>query len=368
MNTVTINQPIVQLELFKASKRLNLSETYEAIPKEVSVTDPSIDWVNENIANPIEKSFQVAGQTYISEIAPAPIKDKKTNVYKSCFPDLREARIEYAIISLATKQAIDIDQDKENNKIFVLKTTYYQIQKEIVEAINKREGKNLKPHDCPYNVTGIKQALEVLKMTSIKVKNADGEGQYIFNRIKDVYLDQKTVCIELGNMITNYISSGDWRATDKDSILASKGKYELKLRVLFNLKFRYAEKASSFNPSLDYLIHYMDFIESPEKRTTLQRIEKILNKMPEVERIITHKIFEKRKLIGANFELYPAKEFISTMIDNNKRMKRLKTNLLDEEGKPLIEPIRSDFPSNSEYIKAKKEFDIEKGRALFDRK
>ena len=60
----------IQLELFQSTKRLNLSETYEAIPKEVSTTDPNINWVNDDIANSIEKSFSIDGQTFVSEIIP----------------------------------------------------------------------------------------------------------------------------------------------------------------------------------------------------------------------------------------------------------------------------------------------------------
>ena len=46
----------IQLELFQSSKRLNLSETYEAIPKDVSATDPAITWVSKEIANPVKKT------------------------------------------------------------------------------------------------------------------------------------------------------------------------------------------------------------------------------------------------------------------------------------------------------------------------
>ncbi len=98
---------------------------------------------------------------------------------------------------MASKQIMEIDSDKDNNKIFFLNTTYYQIQKEIINAINKHEGKNLKPSDCPYNVSHIKEALEVLKRADISVKNENGEGVYIFNRIKDIYIDNKKVVIEI---------------------------------------------------------------------------------------------------------------------------------------------------------------------------
>lgn len=58
----------VQLELFQSTKRLNLSETYEAIPKEVSLRDPALKWDNKYIANPIEKSFSIEGVTFFLQL------------------------------------------------------------------------------------------------------------------------------------------------------------------------------------------------------------------------------------------------------------------------------------------------------------
>ncbi len=358
----------IQLELFQSSKRLNLSETYEAIPKDVSATDPAITWINEYMAKPIEKPFSIGGQSFISEIIPAVIKDKKINDYKSVFPDLRESRIEYAIISLASKQIVDIGYDKKEKQIHLLKTTYYQIQKEIIDAINKRENKNLTPYDCPYNIPNIKEALEVLRKTTITVKDEHGEKQYIFSRIKDMYMDNKYVAIELGTMATDYINSGDWKATDKNSILASKGKYELKLRVLLNLKFRYATQGGHYNPSLTFLIHHLGFVEHKEKRITLQKITKIIENLHEVERVEVEKKYEGRKIVDAVFKIFPTKDFTSIMIENNKATKRTKEMIIDGEGIPIIEPMQSDFGSNSEFQKAKREYDINKGKHLFGKK
>lgn len=360
----------IQMELFQTTKRLNLSETYEAIPKEVSSNDPLIKWVSEHLAEPVEKTFSIDGKSYVSEISPANFKNKRTKHFQSYFPDLREARIEYTIISLATKQLIDINTDSENNKIFLLRTTYYQIQKEIVEAINKREGTKLKPNDCPYNTTSIREALEILKRTDITVKNHIGDYEYIFNRIKNIYMDNNRVVIELGNMITSYISSGDWSATDSYSILASRGKYELKLRVLLNMRFKYAsENGRPYSPSLNKIIHEIDFVENKQKRITLQKVVGILEKMHEVDKVVVDKKFEGRKIVDAILHIYPTTEFVGIMIENNKATKRTKTPLLDEEsGKPLVEPMRSDFHSSSEYQRAKHEYDVKKGKALFSRK
>jgi len=312
----------IQLQLFQTTKQLNLSETYEIIPKGVSKNEKSIVWANENIAEPVEKPFSINGKSFISEISPAIFKDRKTKKQQSHFPDLRENRIEYAIISLASKQIVNIDDDKENNKVFTLKTTYYRIQKEIIEAINVVERKNLKPRDCPYNITSIKEALKILKMTTITVVNEDGKNEFIFNRIKNIFLQENNVHIELGNMITNYISSGDWRATDSYSILASRGNYELKLRVLLNLKFRFASKNSPpYSPSLSLIISKIDFNESKEKRITLQKVVKIIEGMHEVE---VDRTIVDRKIVDAIIHIYPTDSFIETMIQNNKLTKRTK--------------------------------------------
>ena len=350
----------IQLELFQSTRRLNLSETYESIPKEISSTDPKIHWVNENIADPIEKIFTIDGKTFISEISPAIIKNRKKNIFQSCFPSLREARIEYAIISMASKKLVNISTDSEESKIFTLKTTYYQIQKEIIEAINKRGEKDLSPQDCPYNVTSIKEALEVLKKTNISIKNEKGDKEYVFNRIKDIYIDKHKVVVELGNMITNYVSSGDWRATDSHSILASKGKYELKIRVLLNLKFRYAQHGNSYSPSLSYLVEKLDFMEFENKRTTLQRVTQIIQKMHEVEKIEVEKKFEGRKITDAILHIYPTASFIQTMIENNKVTKRTQEVFPDEHGKILVNPMRSDFDSDTDYKEAKRYYDVQK--------
>ena len=359
----------IQLELFQSSKRLNLSETYEAIPKDVSPRDPDITWVSKEIANPIEKNFSIGGKNFIAEIIPATIKDKKVNgSYKSVFPNVRESRIEYAIISLASKKIVNIGYDKKENQIHLLKTTYYQIQKEIVDAINIREKKELKPNDCPYNTNSIKEALEVLRKTTITVKDEKGDKQYIFSRIKDIYMDNKHVAIELGTMATDYINSGEWKATDKNSILASKGSYELKLRVLLNLKFRYATQGAHYNPSLNFLINYLDFLQFKEKRTTLQRITKIIESMHEIEKVVVDKKYEGRKIIDAIFYIYPKQEFISMIIENNKAKKRTETAFLGEDDSLIIEPMKSDFISSSDFQKEKREYDIKKGKHLFNKK
>ncbi|PCK33675.1 hypothetical protein [Pseudoalteromonas piscicida] len=107
----------------------------------MSPNDPLITWINDGAAESVERPFTIDGKSFVAEISPANFKNKKSKKFQSHFPHLREARIEYVIISMASKQAMQVQSDSENNKVFYLKTTYYQIQKEIVNAINKVEDK-----------------------------------------------------------------------------------------------------------------------------------------------------------------------------------------------------------------------------------
>jgi len=64
--------------------------------------------------------------------------------------------------------------------------------------------------------------------------------------------------------------------------------------------------------------------------------------------------------------MYPTEEFIGTMIQNNKADKRAKEPLVLEDGSVLVEPIRSDFESSGDYQKAKRKYDVAKGKSLFE--
>jgi hypothetical protein len=63
----TSKRPI-QLNLFQSSQKLNLSETYEGILKDISKNEPRIKWINDNIAESVESPFNIRGNSYISEI------------------------------------------------------------------------------------------------------------------------------------------------------------------------------------------------------------------------------------------------------------------------------------------------------------
>lgn len=366
-NKTQIARPI-QLELFHSTKQLNLSEAYESIPKEISPQDSAIVWESDNLALPVERTFTVDGQTFVSEVKPAILRDPKTKKYKSIFPYFRELRLEYALISLASKQWLGVDYHNGEDPTYKLHLTYYQIQKEIVEAINQQDGTDLKPNDCPYNTSSIREGLKILKESTITVYDTSGKKEYGFNRIKDIYLDGNRTVIEFGTMISNYITRGDWNVADSQSILASKTYYTIKLKTLLNLKFRYAKRGAFYNPSLSHLVEKIGFREYKSKRETIRKMTLLIESLTEVERVEVLPKKDGRKIIGAVFHIFPSASFVQSMIEANKLNKRAKNALVSsDEEHVLIEPMDNEYASHTEYLEAKRKYDIAKGKILHAR-
>ena len=356
----------IQLELFRSTKQLNLSGVYESIPKEIAPKDAAIVWESENIALPIEKSFSVDGQTFVSEIKPATLKTGKGKTYKSHFPYFRELRIEYALISLASKQWLGVDYHDGTEPTYNLQVTFYKIQKEIVEAINEQEGRDLKPNDCPYNTTSLHEGLKILKESSYTVYDASGRKEYSFNRIKDFYRNGDKLIIELGSMICGYISRGDWNVADAYSILASKTYYTMKLKTLLNMKFRYARRGSFYNPSFSLLAEKIGFGEYANKRDAIRKMKQLLESLSEIEYVLIETKKEGRKVVDAVFQIAPSNQFVDSIIEANKLNRRAKDALISPDGESvLIEPLESDFRSRTDYEKAKREYDTKKGQMLY---
>lgn len=356
----------IQLELFHSTKQLNLSEAYESIPKEVAPTDTGIVWESENIALPIEKSFSVDGHTFVSEIKPATLKIGKGKAYRSHFPYFRELRIEYALISLASKQWLGVDYHSSSEPTYKLQLTFYQIQKEIVEAINEQEGRDLKPNDCPYNTTSLHEGLKILKESTYTVYDASGKKEYSFNRIKDFYRHGDKLIIELGSMICGYISRGDWNVADAYSILASKTYYTMKLKTLLNMKFRYARRGSFYNPSFSLLAEKIGFGEYANKRDAIRKMKQLLEGLSEVEYVLMETKKEGRKVVDAVYQIAPSDQFIDSIIEANRLNRRAKDAIISADGSTaLIEPLESDFKSRRDYERAKREYDTKKGQLLY---
>lgn len=166
-------------------------------------------------------------------------------------------------------------------------------------------------------------------------------------------------------MISQYISSGEWKAADSDSLLASKSYYTMRLRALFNLRFRYASSGATYSPSLSFLVEKTNFHANKEKRITLQKMVTILEGMHEVSHVEVEKKLQGRKILDAILHIHPSDSFIQTMIANNRLTKRTQDALILDEHTALIEPLPSDYDNERDYRKAQDAYRVARGKHLY---
>ena len=133
---------------------------------------------------------------------------------------------------------------------------------------------------------------------------------------------------------------------------------------MLNLKFRYASKGATYNPSLSYLVDKINFHEHKEKRITLQKVTKLLESMPEISEVVIEKKFDGRKIVDAILHIHPSQDFINTMIENNQLTKRTEKAFLVDDTL-MIEPLASESDSNGDYIRKKTAYDIARGKMLY---
>lgn len=374
---IVLRSTPIQLELFGSTRRLNLSKTYVNIPKEVDPNDPSVVWKTDYIALPIEKSFSIQGnsgeKTHICQIKPALILDPKTNEYKSKFPHFRELKIENALICLISKfwQSISYHGEGATGPVLRIELSVYQIQKEIIDAINTENNTNKRVKDCPFNFTDVMEGLTVLKETSNSVMDAETRKiSYKFNRIKDMYVNENTgrVIIEIGSIISEYIKNGEWDVVDSTSILAASNYYDLKVKTHLHMNFKFVKEGAYYHASFARLVEQYDFVEYDTVSQTIFKLKQLLLRQHEVDRVEVFSIKEGRKIVDAVFHIYGSESFTKTMIKSNKLRKRTRNALIEQEEEiVLLEPLEDDFSSTAEYHREKKKYDIAKGKILHAR-
>lgn len=363
----------VQLDLFK-TKKINLSALYTSMPLETMPKDERIQRDSDGNVKPdtIEETFTINKQAATLRKIPAIYKSHATKKTVVQFPYMREARVEQAINSILAKKQIDYDTDINNNTIFFLQLSLYAIRKEIVEAINKYEGKNLKVQDCPYKANDIKDALECLSGAGYVLEHPDFEDNgFKFSRIKDVYQNGENYTIEIGSFVSRSIKTGDWNVLEPSSLLASREFYEYRLKLLLYMNFRNARKEASFvfeghtykkpyTATLDFLCQKMQYGGYKQPSRIIQHIKKMAKGISEIDEILVTPVKQGRTItMASKIHIVPSDSFVNSVIENNILSRRSKEQRYVIDGTQqeyYIEPLRSEFESESAYNAALLEY------------
>lgn len=375
-----INDPKqLDIELFRITNKLNLSDRYESIPKEVSPRDKSISRCENNrlITNTYETVFHLDKIPFKVSITPATIKyknDKRMNV--SRYPFITETKVEYAILSIATRNLDSLRKAGKDAPVLVVRTTIYEIKKEIARAINKcraedcaarikelhTEGKKMSSTErksyepvLPNNVytnQQITDALDILMNTAYQVDSFDGKQRYKFKRINSYGADDNEkgtkLLIELGSQVAEYINSSSWRPVEGHNLIGSYSYYAIRLRSLLYNRFVYANRKNKYNPGLDLLLEHTTYPEMRSKKETANKLVDILESLKEVRKVVLDVKKEGRKVVNIIFNIYASDYFINAQVEAN--------NLLQENeravffnGHLLVKPLESSYDRREDY-------------------
>ena len=366
-----------QLELFRltAGTYTNAFEFYESIPRFVVGGSRSsyinhegnierIKWNPDGTALPIEKVYEHRGNIYDLRINPAPVK-QRNGKFKALYPGIREEIIEFIIFKLAVEKAYFYGGEQGSNKDtdnFVLITSIYEIQQEL----KKRKGAKT----SPYNNAQVKEALEVLQGTNLRLagKNKDVEQNFNFSPIaefgyfekekKDASGRRATLYIKFNSLVSKSILAKKWRQINYDQVMLDKDYLGRWFRKTLGLKFTYAVQNRSFNLLLSTVINLSGI--SPYGKITNNEayVKRILDGMDIVEKVIIQKKYAinpktKRKVLkDVLIEIFPTKEFIGGQIHSNIHDNRLKEAIFDDDGKVILKPQTEDFQNMVEYRRA----------------
>lgn len=358
------NNALIQLELFQATGQINISDLYNAIPKSINKSlSEKILWEGQ-LAHALVVPFQLEKSSPIHNaiISPATVL-QEDGTSKSMFPEFREDQIEDAIIGLIAKSQsnVVIDHDDNKNVKHIITLSPYQIQKEINEAIYKREGRRVDVKNCRYSAKDIREALKILRGSNISVLNEDGTKEYDFSRIKELGIDDTSgkFIIEVSTFVTNSINEGDYFSYAFQGLLAPSDEVETSLVKYLYRKFNWASKGGK--PFGIYASTLMDEINYTGQANSISiKISKFVKKIesiPEIEKILIGEVQKQgRKVVDKMLYIFPSDYFVDSVINSNLIGKRVENHIVTHQGELLLEPNREDYPTETAYKQALKEY------------
>ncbi len=311
---------LFEMLLPEDKKYSNTIEFYDFIPKYFWGKAKRIEG---RFLDELDREFECRREKYSVTINPARIK-QPNGKSRDYYPTKREELVEDALRKLAVEgQGVYLD-DKAG-----VKFTLYQLQQEL-----KRNG-----HD--YNITQIKESLQVCNQTSLVVRSSDGKK--IFSETMFITLGLQTredwkstpkqayAFVRFNSLVSRAIKEKMFRQINYSVSMQYKNVIARQLHKRMSHHYTQASYTDPYTITLNTVIRDFGLTRYAQLRDNIRKVETALDEMQENAVIMSYKsekIFDQNKnnkIVDAKFVITPDLNFIQEMKRANKRHSTIKT-------------------------------------------
>ncbi len=309
----------------------------------------------------VKRDFEYGGKKLSLVITPAGIEDKKTGKKKDFYPSQREELIEEALIKIAARKMMSEAVRERPTTIdgnFAVKTTYYEIAKELL-----RLGHG-------YKIAEIKLGVEVGNKAIIEIKSNEGNEisystpmfPFVAKETKESGGGERLV-IQLHPLVTKSMQEGTYRLLDYDKMMSRKKYLSRWLYRRISHNFTGADVGKPYPIKLTTIVNNSAMAVYNNMGQMIRQVEscfvelKNCNAFEKWERKkVVYDELKKTRILDIVYLLYPSQEFVSDVIKANKIVKDRDPRQIEEKinFETLEREMRKDiFQLSDIFIKQK---------------
>ena len=284
----------------------------------------------------VKRDFEYGEKRLSLVITPAGIEDKKTGKKKDFYPSQREELIEEALIKIAARKMMSEEVRERPTTIdgmFAVKTTYYEIAKELL-----RLGHG-------YKIAEIKLGVEVGNKAIIEIKSNEGNEisystpmfPFVAKETKESGGGERLV-IQLHPLVTKSMQEGTYRLLDYDKMMTRKKYLSRWLYRRISHNFTGADITKPYHIKLTTIVNNSAMAVYNNMAQMIKQVESCFDELKncnaferwERKRVVYDEL-KKSKILDIVYFLYPSQEFISDIIKANGISKNKDPKQLEEK-------------------------------------
>lgn len=346
----------IQLDLFQTIVSGNYSnsvELYQTLPDVFAGKQDKLrnaDWT----LPVLERQWMYNKTHYTLTISPANVMTSSTGkrIYKAFYKTVVAEFIEHALHKLSIADGFFLNNDKITTDEFWMITTHYQIREEL-----KRMGKT-------YSYEQIKEWLAILAGLRYEITGDISKTYGISNVFSPIDLTTKydkanpthsQVYVRFNNLISKRILALDWRGFNYNEFMKLKTSFGRAFFMRLSHRFTQADSLRGYHFKLSTLIEE-GALQVDKLTTNIKKINEwlkdcayIIDRYEAKEMYTTNAKTNRRVLTDYKVTVYPTEAFQREQYRTNVHNKNLTNHRIDDNGKPIIKPMRDQYPTNHDF-------------------